>query len=572
MAEAIQTSAAPSDIGAGKKWAGRLRLYSGLILMFYVTTHFLNHALGLRSLDALEAGQDVFLAFWRTAPMTLLLYFALIVHVALALNAIYRREKLSSMRTWEIVQALFGLLVPLILVQHIIGTRGMHELFALNDRYTFTLLVMWKFLPYFSWLQPITIFVIWIHGCIGIHFWLRLKPGYSKWRPYLFTAAILVPTLGVLGFIDAGLTVLALSENPEWMKNVMTTANAASPEEIAFTNQLIERARSSYIAAVVLTLVLRSFRLYRKRRSAGVSVSYDNGQSVQIARGVSVLDASRQLGLPHAAVCGGRGRCSTCRVRIGAGLEDVPPPEEGELKVLARVGAPPNVRLACQLRPTHALEVTRLLPPQSAGPNDAASKPGYLQGEEKEIAVLFADLRGFTKMSEHRLPYDVVFILNRYFSEMGQAVESSGGRLDKFIGDGVMALFGVERGAEAGAEMALKAAKAMSENLQTLNESLKGDLKEPLRIGIGIHIGPAIVGEMGYGRATGLTAVGDTVNTASRLETTTKEFGVQLVVSEAVGKSAGVDLSDYPAEEMPIRGRAEPVSIRLIEEARTLSV
>src|SRR5690606_12379662 len=110
-------------------------------------------------------------------------------------------------------------------------------------------------------------------------------------------------------------------------------------------------------------------------------------------------------------------------------------------------------------------------------------------------------------------PYDVVFVINQYFGAMGRAIESSGGRLDKFIGDGVMALFGVERGLEAGCRDAVAAARAMAEALRQLNQHLRHDLREPLRMGIGIHAGPAIVGEMGYRAATSLTAIGDAVNT-----------------------------------------------------------
>src|SRR5205814_7500895 len=135
-----------------------------------------------------------------------------------------------------------------------------------------------------------------------------------------------------------------------------------------------------------------------------------------------------------------------------------------------------------------------------------------------------ADIRGFTALSEGRLPYDIVFVLNRYFAAMGRAVESAGGRVDKFIGDGVMALFGVSNTPEEGCRQALAAARLMSVRLVELNEALRAELNEPLRIGIGIHAGSVIVGEMGYGSATTITAIGDAVNTASRLESLCKEF------------------------------------------------
>ena len=252
------------------------------------------------------------------------------------------------------------------------------------------------------------------------------------------------------------------------------------------------------------------------------------------------------------------GAVSTCRVRIAEGGDGQPAASEEEVKVLARVGAPANVRLACQLRPTADLTVIPLLPPET-GVESSRPRPNYLQGSEREIAILFADLRSFTQFAESKLPYDVVFALNQYFRGMGQAVEAAGGRLDKFIGDGVMALFGIQDDLEQGCRQALAAAAAMAEALEHLNHQLRYDLEQPLRMGIGIHAGPAIVGEMGYGPATTVTAVGDTVNTASRLETMTKDFAVQAVISAQVAQQAGADLSAFEVRQVDVRGRAEPL-------------
>ena len=237
--------------------------------------------------------------------------------------------------------------------------------------------------------------------------------------------------------------------------------------------------------------------------------------------------------------------------------------------MLERVGAAPNVRLACQTRPQTDVVVTPLLPPQ-ASPRDGFQKAASMQGQEQDIAILFADIRGFTTLSENKLPYDVVFILNRYFRAMGEAIEAAGGRVDKFIGDGVMALFGIDGSPERGAAQAIQAARNMAQRLDELNLALADDLPAPLRIGIGIHAGPAIVGEMGYGEATSVTAVGDTVNTASRLESLTKEFSAQLVLSQRVADLAGVDLSAWPATEHAIRGRDEPLPIRIAAAAQDL--
>ena len=214
--------------------------------------------------------------------------------------------------------------------------------------------------------------------------------------------------------------------------------------------------------------------------------------------------------------------------------------------------------------------MTPLLPP-FAYAMDGRRRVDFAQGSEREIAILFADIRGFTALSEGRLPYDVVFILNRYFAAVGRAVESAGGRVDKFLGDGVMALFGIESGAQQGCREALTAARLMSERMGELNASLRGEIERPLRIGIGIHAGPIIIGEMGYGGATAITAIGDAVNTASRLETLTKTYGCQLVVSEETVLRAGLDLSAFPRYEIEIRGKRDMLAVRTVASASNLS-
>jgi adenylate cyclase len=212
------------------------------------------------------------------------------------------------------------------------------------------------------------------------------------------------------------------------------------------------------------------------------------------------------------------------------------------------------------------VEVTPLLPPLAMAA-DGRSRVDFVQGSEREIAILFADIRGFTALAEGRLPYDVVFVLNRYFSAMGRAIESAGGRVDKFIGDGVMALFGIESSAQTGCREALAAARLMSQRLDELNLSLQAELDRPLRIGIGIHCGPVIVGEMGYGNAAAITAIGDAVNTASRLETLTKDYDCELVVSDETVARAGLDFSEFPRHEIEIRGKREMLAVTTFDRA-----
>ena len=543
-------------------------MLSGLVLFAFVLTHLANHALGLVSLEALERGREAFLWLWRSWPGTLLLALAMPIHLGLALWALYNRRRLL-MPPWEALQYLLGFSIPPLLVIHVLGTRMLHEVHGVTDSYEYVMLFAFVGSTWGITKQSILLLLAWGHGCIGLHYWLRLRPWYRPLRTPAFVVMLLLPTLSLLGFWVALRDLGRLAADPAWFEAAVVRLQPISLE-VAESLYATERAILLVLLALLLcALAGRWLRAWLKARRGLVAIGYPNGQRVTVTPGTSVLEASRGAGIPHASVCGGRGRCSTCRVRIGRGLEVLTDPEIDEAKVLARVGAAPNVRLACQLRPGADLEVTPLLP-ATAGPGDAQSRPGYLQGEERELVILFADIRGFTTLSEKKLPYDVVFLLNRYFAAMGHAVESAGGRVDKFIGDGVMALFGLEVEPAVASRHALQAARAMAEQLMEINKTLAGDLDQPLRIGIGIHGGPVIVGEMGYGEARSVTAIGDAVNTASRLEGLTKEFGAQLVVSEPVALRAALDLNDWPQATTEVRGRDEQLAVRVVADAAAL--
>ncbi|MEQ8399182.1 adenylate/guanylate cyclase domain-containing protein [Thalassobaculum sp.] len=548
----------------------RWRTASGLILFSYVLSHLLNHATGIWSLEALAYFREPFVLVWRNPVGTGLLYGALTVHVVIALRAIWLRDSFRAMSWAEIAQLLLGLSIPLLLVDHAIATRYASAAFGVNDDYTFVLLNMWVFAPFLSVKQPVALVVAWMHGCVGLYLWLRFRPWFDRAAPWLLAAAVTIPTAALGGFIAAGMTIRELAQDPVWLQNAVAAMNLPSNADIGTVYRYIDNARMGFVLLVAAALAGRTVRLTVERRSHDAILRYGSGRSVRATVGMTVLAVSRANGIPHASVCGGRGRCSTCRIRIGARLEALPEPSDAEAKVLRRIAAPPNVRLACQTMIVDGLEVMPLLPPHAAGVSEAHGGPSYLQGRELDIAVLFADLRGFTQISEQRLPYDVVFILNRYFAEMGAAIEGAGGRIDKFIGDGIMALFGVDSDPATGSRQALAAARAMSERLADLNASLEGDLSEPLRIGIGVHLGPAIVGEMGYGRVRGVTAVGDTVNTASRLESMTKEHGAQFIVSQVVVEAAGADLEPAPTLEIDIRGRRQTLAVRVVMDASEL--
>jgi adenylate cyclase len=549
--------------------ARRVRLASGLVMFTYVTLHLANHTLGLVSLEAMDAGRVYFLAPWRNPLGSLLLYSAWTAHVALAFWALYRRRTLR-MPFWEAAQLSLGLALPPLLVSHVVGTRLTWQVYGVEDAYSRVALVLWALSPQHGIRQILIVVIAWVHAMIGLHSIVKLRAWYPRAAPWLLGVVVIVPVLAILGFVNGGRQAAALARDPAVRAQMLWHGRAPlTPPEVRTLEQARDAALGGYTMLLGAVLVARGVRSVVQRRRGMIRVTYPDGRRVIVPVGRSVLEISRSARIPHASVCGGRGRCSTCRVRIIAPSPQ-PPPDDAETRVLRRLGVPDDVRLACQLRPVSDLAVMPLLP-ATATAADGRRTGDAQGGREQEVVVLFADLRRFTRLAEHRLPYDVVFFLNRYFEAVGGAVQRSGGVANQYTGDGVMALFGLETGPEQGCRQALIAAGEMVRSVAVLSEALAADLAEPLRIGIGIHTGPAVVGRMGYADAIYLTAVGDTVHVASRLEALTKEYDCELVVSEAVARRAGVPTVGLPRHELTLRNRAEPLAVLVAQSAVALA-
>jgi adenylate cyclase len=184
-----------------------------------------------------------------------------------------------------------------------------------------------------------------------------------------------------------------------------------------------------------------------------------------------------------------------------------------------------------------------------------------MEGSERQVTVVFIDLRGSTMLGEAKMPYDVLFILNQFFNEMNNALVATGGHYSNFTGDGLMALYGLDAQEPAfGAGQALRGAREMLMRLDQLNARIKTDLKEPLRIGIGIHFGEAIVGSLGPPGSQMVTAIGDTVNTTARLEGLTKDYDCALILSQDAARVTGLNLAGHILHQAPVKGRRESVA------------
>lgn len=543
----------------------KLRLASGLVLFLFVVTHLLNHALGLFGVEVMESFQTLRLAVTRSWLGTALLAAAALTHVALAMVKTAQRQT-WQMPAWEALQIVSGLLVPLFLIDHVVVTRLAHSLAGADDFYAPVLAYYW---PHRAWMQALLLLVAWTHACLGLHYWLRLGKAYAAAAPFLLALAVVLPALALAGFLVAGRAIEAVSAG---MGSEAFLREARWPEGAASAH-LKDIARKSlwvFLGLVAAVVAWHAVRVWRARTRRKVPVTYTAGPQVLGPLGATLLEISRLAKVPHAAVCGGRARCSTCRVRIEDGEEGLSPPQFAEAVTLGAVGAPDGVRLACQIRPAAALSVTRLVAPQFQPARRIAPRADDEHGIEKTVVVMFLDVRGFTQMSEKQLPYDVVFLLNRFFRAIGDAIHSEGGWIDKYMGDGLLVVFGRDTGAREGSRAGLAAAAKIDRALDRLNAELEAEHHAPLNVGIGLHAGPLVIGRIGHPASAAVTVIGQVVNTAARLEALTKDKGCQLIISRELARLADWNGEGAVAESVAVRGLSQPVEVLFVKRARTV--
>ena len=551
----------------------QVRLACGLVLFAYLVSHFLNHALGNISMAALATGVSYHIAFWQFLPVAMVFYTAALVHAGLGIWALYERRQFRW-RAIEPIQLVLGLSIPALIIAHIAGVRLGYTLFGHEKFYPQVLYAYWVALPYRIWMMFAVMLISWIHGCIGLYFWLRMKPFYNRAAPYLLAVAVLIPTLAMLGLYQGGRSVMAEIDNDlaEWKAANLSPSQVGTPAEQATLDNIADDFLIGYLGLLGLVLLGKGVRALHERRGGMINLSYGNGRTVRVPKGLSVLEASLRNNVPHASVCGGRARCSTCRIRVIGDCTSLPEPSQREAFVLNRVGAgsDPAIRLACQLRPETDLSFFQIFLPQITAASLRTSSPARI-GEERYLVSMFVDMRGSTRLAEKRLPFDTVFIVNRFLGAVAQAVIACGGQPNQFVGDGQLALFGLATDPRTACRQALKAAAMIAANVDELNQFLAHDLREPIRFGIGIHGGEVIIGDIGYRDHMVFTALGDAVNVAARLQDMTKSLACEAIVSEEVRVTAGLLAEDLPPQEVAIRGRAEPLIVRAVTDAKRLS-
>jgi adenylate cyclase len=562
----VHTSLATWLRGIGVR---QVRLITGLVMFVYIFSHFFNHALGNISYDAMETWLRYHVWFWRIPIVNDTLYLAAIIHFSLGLWALYQRRHFRY-STAEITQLVLGLSIPLWLAGHLGAERLSGALFGWPPfNYASALYTYWVTAPYNIAVQFISLTVAWTHACIGLYFWLRLKSFFDWAAPVLLSVAVLMPALAMIGAHHGGREVAQLAEDSEWRNENLKRVPAGQARLI--TEISLVYFPVAYGAAIGLVFAGRGLRTFRERRRGMVTISYPNRQ-VRVPKGMSVLEASLRHKIPHASVCGGRARCSTCRIRVVSDRSKLPKPTGREAFVLESIGvsANPSIRLACQLRPQSDLSVIPILP---ASMNAKLLRKGSRMniGKERYIVSMFVDMRGSTKLAEARLPFDVVFLINRFLGACSQAALDAGGQPNQFVGDGVLALFGIEVDAKTACRQAIRAATKVATNVDLMNRQLASDLPEPIQYGIGIHGGEVIIGDIGFQDHTVFTALGDPVNVAARLQDMTKTLDCKAIISDEVFATAGVAAGSLASKEVTIRGREEPMIVRTIVDPTVLA-
>ena len=548
----------------------QVRLGCGLVLYAYLVSHFLNHALGNISMEALAAGVHYHTMFWQFLPVAIVFYTAVFVHTCLGIWALYQRRQIGW-KAIEPLQLVLGLSVPALVAAHVVGARLGQALFGHEKLYPQEIYAFWVAHPYKIWLMSSVLVIAWVHGSIGLYFWLRMKAFFKRAAPFLLAAAVLIPTLALLGFYQGGRSVEADSDDADWRVNNLSVQQVGTSAQQETLDDITDYFLIGYLGLLGLVLLARGARALNERRAGMINLSYGNGRIFRVPKGLTVLEASLRNNVPHASVCGGRARCSTCRIRVIGDCAALPEPSKREAFVLNRVGAAdPSIRLACQLRPTQDLSFFQLFMPHPTSANAHATHPHRI-GQERYLVSMFVDMRGSTKLAEARLPFDTVFIVNRFLGAVSQAVIECGGQPNQFVGDGELVLFGLLCDPQTACRQALKAAAMIAANVEELNQFLSHDLNEPIRFGIGIHGGEVIIGDIGYRDHMVFTALGDAVNVAARLQDMTKTLGCETIFSEEVRIAAGLAADSLPRQEVAIRGRSEPMIVRTISNAKSLT-
>ncbi len=266
-------------------WITRARIMSGLILLTYAFFHFLNLGLGLVSTEAMETMQAARQVITRNPLGAVILIGALLVHPGLALWQLAQRRSLR-MPLSEAFQTLLGLLIPLQLLPHIAHTTIAHQYFAVNDDYPYIIVLMWN--APVVWWQSALLLAVWVHGCMGLHFWLRLTTWWHRALPYMIGLAVFIPSFALAGLLTEGRRIYDIFVEGSQRAALMASYNWPSRESFDTLRLIESRMVQIFVLLVALTaLSYGAKKLLRRRRS--VRITYRNGPAVTAEKGMTLL-------------------------------------------------------------------------------------------------------------------------------------------------------------------------------------------------------------------------------------------------------------------------------------------
>jgi adenylate cyclase len=297
-------------------------------------------------------------------------------------------------------------------------------------------------------------------------------------------------------------------------------------------------------------------------------VNMNNDGVLPIENRQTILDASLAAGIPHYHVCGGKARCSTCRVVVQEGGEHLSLPNKAELKLRKKKKFPENVRLACQTKVTgNNVKIQRII-------RDETDLNLYVYGsdceniqtvgDEKPMALFFLDIRNFTPFIEQHLPFDVIHIIRRLNIMFNDVIVEHEGKIIEYTGDGFYAVFGFDEPIKEAVNNAYTAGNQILESLIKLNENyITKYFDHKIDVGIGLHSGKVIVGKTGVKEYNPYTVMGFPVNVAARLEAATKELNNNFIISDYAYKFLN-ESNNAPEKQIRLKGVTEPFCVRLI--------
>jgi len=297
-------------------------------------------------------------------------------------------------------------------------------------------------------------------------------------------------------------------------------------------------------------------------------INFINEKIIEIKEEQTILQASLESDIPHYHACGGKARCSTCRIVVQEGGEHLSHPNKAEQNLRMKKKFPENVRLACQTKViSNDVKIQRIIKDETdLNLYVYGSECENIQtvGDEKAMALFFLDIRNFTPFIEQHLPFDVIHIIRRLNIMFSDIIVKHNGKIIEFTGDGFYAVFGFDEPIKDAVNNAYTAGKQILDSLIGLNENyITKYFDHNIDVGIGLHSGKVIVGKTGVKDYNPYTVMGFPVNVAARLESATKELNNNFIISDYAYKFLS-ESNSAPQKQIKLKGVSEPFCVRLM--------